>query len=635
MREAACSYLRDHEKEENFMKKMTRAIIALSWLLAALLTGAAAVHAEQDRVLTLPSDLEVIEEEAFCGLEEVEEIIVPGMVTTIESRAFAESSVKYIYLPASVTTIAGDVLEKSSNAVFLVNSSRAAELCAGQNLPYIRYDIDAGNPRILKYSVPGTEASLPSVLEGRRVAVINNSAFQNNTELRSVVIPDGVTLIRDSAFSGCVNLTDITFPKTLKKIEQKAFVDCGKNAAETFYFVLPDDLEDIVGNGGGAHTFESCNAVLACGRESRTAKLLTERNYTYTTPGQYDFRYRYEKSTENGETVYHLNLRQYVGTGTEADIPEGVEIIYNGAFLNNTALTKVVIPDGVTLIRDSAFSGCVNLTDITFPETLKKIEQKAFVNCGKNAAGTFYFVLPDYMEEITAHAGGAYTFEDCDAVLVCGRESQTAKLLSDRNYTYTSPGQYDFRFRYKKSTEDGRRFDDYRLFVVGYAGTGKEVYIPEGVYGIERFKWDPPYGQFDPSFYGNTTIEKVVIPDGVEFIGDSVFCGCSMLSDVTLPASLKVLKNHAFENSGASSGKRYYIVLPSGLEEMTGNNAAGWASFNGCGAVLVAPPGSVGAQELYDYWWVFYSNLEDAVNQRNLCYKSPAPYEGFEYLGNP
>ncbi|MBR4212237.1 MAG: leucine-rich repeat domain-containing protein, partial [Oscillibacter sp.] len=363
-------------------------------------------------------------------------------------------------------------------------------------------------------------------------------------------------------------------------------------------------------------------------------------------PGEYDYRYRYESYTEGEETGRRLWLVGYVGDGETANIPGGIygikrfssntesnywRTFYADAFYGRESLKKVVIPEGTVRIHDGSFINCYNLTDITFPSTLKVLEQNTFRWCGRDAAEPFYFVLPDNMEDMTGRGGGAQTFSDCDAILQTGKFSKTAELLSDRNFCYTTAEERDFRFRYEtypRGDESGRR-----LWVVGYAGAGGDVTIPDGVYGIRRYQWDPPYGTYEPSFYGDKAIRKVVIPEGVEVIEDSAFSGCTLLADISLPDTLRVLKNHAFEFTGTDADRRFIVVLPAGLEEMTTGNGAGWASFNGSAATLVVQ-NAVIANYMYEDWWQYYGNVADAEARINLIRK-PNDQEGFKWNGCP
>ena len=58
--------------------------------------------------LTLPAAIKTIEEEAFCGDSSLDEVVLPEGATTIGKRAFADSSLKRIDIPGTVTEIADD-----------------------------------------------------------------------------------------------------------------------------------------------------------------------------------------------------------------------------------------------------------------------------------------------------------------------------------------------------------------------------------------------------------------------------------------------------------------------------------------------------------------------------------------------
>ena len=83
----------------------------------------------------------------------------------------------------------------------------------------------------------------------------------------------------------------------------------------------------------------------------------------------------------DGEESYSV-----IGIGTWEDKEITVPSYYNsmpvtaigdGAFKNNTEITRIVLPIGITSIGSSAFEGCTSITDVTLPEGCVVIGDKA------------------------------------------------------------------------------------------------------------------------------------------------------------------------------------------------------------------------------------------------------------------
>ena len=55
---------------------------------------------------------------------------------------------------------------------------------------------------------------------------INNGAFANFEDLKSISIPDTVMRIGDEAFHGCKNLESITIPESVTEIGYGVFNNC-------------------------------------------------------------------------------------------------------------------------------------------------------------------------------------------------------------------------------------------------------------------------------------------------------------------------------------------------------------------------------------------------------------------------
>ena len=74
-----------------------RLFICLTLLMLCFVSA----HACAEGLLTLPQDLTIIEEQAFMGDTAIRSVVLPEGVTTIRSRAFANSGLERILLPAS------------------------------------------------------------------------------------------------------------------------------------------------------------------------------------------------------------------------------------------------------------------------------------------------------------------------------------------------------------------------------------------------------------------------------------------------------------------------------------------------------------------------------------------------------
>ena len=105
-------------------------------ILGALLLPVMAVLCLAD-LLTLPEDLKTISEEAFYGDSSLDEVVLPEGIERIESRAFANTSVKKVYFPDSLNYIAPDAFSGSTQVTGWGNAGTyAADYCQRRNIPY-------------------------------------------------------------------------------------------------------------------------------------------------------------------------------------------------------------------------------------------------------------------------------------------------------------------------------------------------------------------------------------------------------------------------------------------------------------------------------------------------------------------
>ena len=76
------------------------------------------------------------------------------------------------------------------------------------------------------------EISGTVVINGQtyKVTAIAENAFEGNTQITSVTIPEGITTIGSNAFSGCVNMLVINIGKSVSSIGNKAFANAGTSS---------------------------------------------------------------------------------------------------------------------------------------------------------------------------------------------------------------------------------------------------------------------------------------------------------------------------------------------------------------------------------------------------------------------
>lgn len=181
------------------------------------------------------------------------------------------------------------------------------------------------------------------VIEGTdyQVTGIGANAFQNNSKITSVVLPETIKTIGSNSFMGCSNLRTITLPEHLERIEDSAFYNCRLlNEIE-----IPNTVSYI-----GSQAFHYCTNL---------------------------------KSVNIPTSVTTINLATFNNCVnlTEIVIPSNVRTIQPEAFFGCTSLEKVVLNEGLQNISSNAFYNCYGITEIVLPSTLRNLTNQAFYRC--------------------------------------------------------------------------------------------------------------------------------------------------------------------------------------------------------------------------------------------------------------
>lgn len=396
---------------------------------------------------------------------------------------------------------------------------------------------DAGGGLIITgFSATGSgPLTIPGTINGLPVTSVGQYAFNDNTSLTSLILPDSVTSIGDFAFQDCSGLTSVTFGTGLTSIGNYAFHQCGGLATLT----IPDGVTSI---GFGA--FNQCVGLTSVGfghgvtnigyRAFQYCSSLVSAYFNGNAPAMGNSVF---DSTASGFTVFYYNSASGFNSpnwiDSSNDTYPAVQIIpYTTTPDGNGGLiiSEYTGPNGVAVIP-SVINGMV----------VTSIGPNAF----EYSTGITAVIIPN---SVTSIAGNAF--------ISCTSLSQFR--VSTENSTYSSV--------------NGVIFDKSQHTL---------VQCPEGITGNYSIPNSVTSVGTD-AFLECANLTSVTIPNSVTSIGNNAFADCSVLTSVTIPNSVTSIGISAFAGSGITS-----VTIGTGVTSI------GDGAFDGSNLTTVAIPDNI------------------------------------------
>lgn len=237
-----------------------------------------------------------------------------------------------------------------------------------------------------------------------------------------------------------------------------------------------------------------------------------------------------------------INKVDYETTG-DVVIPEKIEFmpvtaIADSAFAGCSKITDVVIHDGVTDFGTYIFSYCTSLIGVTLPSNMNNIPEGMFERCTSletvnipdtvtSIGGNSFWVcesltsitLPENLTEI-----GPLAFSCCYALENINMGDKIVEL---------GDGAFEATEWYN-NLPDGAIYVGKVLY--DYKGAcPKDVTLKEGTVAI-----------LDDAFSYEENLESITATDGLKYIGQYAFSGCTALTTVNLPDSVEYIEYEAF-----------------------------------------------------------------------------------------
>ena len=282
--------------------------------------------------------------------------------------------------------------------------------------------------------------NVPAQIGDFEVLRIGDNAFEGQSNLKAINLPDSVVELGERSFMECVNLNDIIITGKLTKIGPRVFLNCTRLENVALNLDANCTMEEInesrIRINGGFETgkltitpFMGCTSlknviiksdgtslpplfttkllypvsVTLSGHKDTTLSLIG--SYDESVNGKYYLRDCHFNVTLDCNNLTNIPKHMFANSGiTTINMPNSVKSIGIGSFVGCSSLTNIDLSGNITMIEGDAFSGCTGLTNIILPNNIMSIGVNAFRDC-KNLTN---IIIPGSIQNIDS-----YMFDGC------------------------------------------------------------------------------------------------------------------------------------------------------------------------------------------------------------------------------
>ena len=302
------------------------------------------------------------------------------------------------------------------------------------------------------------------------------------------------------------------------------------------------------------------------------------------------------KSVEIDDCVTYIGEDAFYNCESikSVEMGDSVKYIGRGAFLHCSGLSSITINNNITSISEATFAGCSGLTSVTIPESVTSIGYSAFQECSSLTS----VVIPNSVTFIDYNAfsfcSNLKTVYNCSSLNIVEGTNDNGSVAYYADEVINACPIGDFIVNYEDE-------------IIEYIGdtTINKIEIPEFVTGIKADVFAScanidtiVWNAINCADFTDTTapfnaqaaqIKSVIFGNNVEYIPAYLCYDMTLLTEVSIPSKVNSIGENAFK--GCSRLKfitSYPTLVPLAKEN----------SFNSYSAYLYIPC------DYYDYYYL-------------------------------